>query len=364
VEIAGCSCNEMELLTLRIMKPDGRKRRLNALLSFVFAAMLGPGASQAQIFSSDSVLRFELRLDLDSLKADVGEDPSYHDGILVYEDPADRSRHELRISVRARGNFRKKPENCDFPPLKLKFDKTQRQGSIFEDLRELKLVTHCQSDLDEFEQYLLQEYLIYKSYNLFTDFSFRVRLARITYVDMEHKSAPFTRFAFLLEDEEDMARRNQSGLLELKTISNDKLDRDYFALMSMFNFMMLNTDYSIPIVHNVVLVYTDNFKPPIPVPFDFDWSGMINIPYESPYASRETRYAGRKYKGPCLRGKELKKVFNTMLSRRNELYQLYREFPYLNEDLRSRSLQELDMFYIIIGNRKLVRQEFIRKCRD
>jgi hypothetical protein len=355
------------------MKPVRGKRRLNALQTFVCAVLfvLGGGQTHGQegngagdFFSSDSVLQIELYLDLDSLLADVGEDPSYHDGILVYEDPADGNRHELKITVRTRGNFRRKPENCDFPPLKLKFSKKQRQGSIFEDLGELKLVTHCQSDLDEFEQYLLQEYLIYKSYNLFTDFSFRVRLARITYVDIAHRTAPFTRFAFLIEDAEDMASRNHAKLLELETISSDKLDQDYFALMSMFNFMIQNTDYSIPVIHNVLLVYTDDFKPPIPVPFDFDWSGIINIPYESPYATRETRYAGRKYKGPCIRGKELKEVFNVMRSRRDELYQLYREFPYLNEDLRSRSLQELEMFYIIIGNRKLVHQEFIRKCRD
>jgi hypothetical protein len=134
--------------------------------------------------------------------------------------------------------------------------------------------------------------------------------------------------------------------------------------MSMFNFMMLNTDYSVPIMHNVVLVYNTRLSPPVPVPFDFDWSGMINIPYDSPYAARDTRYSGRKYKGACLSGKELKKVFAIMNSRRDELYRLYREFPYLKTDLKRRSLQELDMFYIIIGNKQLAKQEFIRKCRD
>ena len=315
------------------------------------------------IFSSDSVLELSLLLDMDSLLADTGEDPSYHEAVLIYPDPIDNEPVGMKINVRARGNFRKNPANCDFPPLKLRFEKTDREGSFFNDIRDLKLVTHCQDNAREFEQYVLQEYLLYKAYNIFTDFSFRVRLVRITYVDMPERSDSITRFAFLLENDEDMAERNHGELLEIDVLSEDQLDRDYFTLMSVFNYMILNTDYSVPIVHNIELVSVDHFKPPVPVPYDFDWSGMINIPYDSPLVTNKTRYTRRIYKGPCLKRKEFETVFARIMAERERLYELYSDFLYLDEEFKVRSKQELDMFFIIIGSREQIREEFIKNCK-
>ena len=347
------------------------RRQINMILSL--ALLVFPGAENAggqgaetewDIFASASVIELTLVMDMDSLLADLGEHPSYHDAILRYRDPGHNRQEQLNVRVRARGSFRKNPENCDFPPLKFKFDRIERQGSIFNDIKELKLVTHCQDEFREYEQYVLQEYLIYRAYNILTEFSLRVRLARITYVDLPQGNDSITRYAFMIEDAEDMAERNKGVLLDLETVSEARLDEIHFRRMALFNYMILNTDYSVPIVHNIELVSLEHFSPPIPVPYDFDWSGMINIPYESPYADGKTRYAGRQYKGPCLKRKELEEAFMEMHDKRDQFYGLYRDCPYLDEDLRSRNIQELDLFYTIIGNRKLVRQAFISDCED
>jgi hypothetical protein len=161
-----------------------------------------------------------------------------------------------------------------------------------------------------------------------------------------------------------MAERMDCKLLEPETFDEEKLNRSHFALMAMFNYMILNTDYSISIIHNVELLITDHFSPPIPVPYDFDWSGIINIPYDSPYAADKARYAGRMYKGPCIKRKELDLTLSAILMKRDPLFKLYREFPYLDADMRSRSLQHLSMFFIIITSRELIRQEFIKNCKD
>ena len=134
--------------------------------------------------------------------------------------------------------------------------------------------------------------------------------------------------------------------------------------MSVFNYMVLNTDYSVSVVHNLELISTDYFSPPVPVPYDFDWSGMINIPYDSPFADAKTRHVDRLYKGPCLKRKELEKIFSEIRAKRDSIYQIYLDFPYLDEELRTRNLQELDLFFITIDSRKLVRQEFIKDCED
>lgn len=320
--------------------------------------------SECPLFASDSILELTIIADLDSLFAFTEEEPDYQSARLMYTNPESEDMIEMNILVKPRGNFRRKPEHCDFPPLKMKFYKSERQGTIFEDLKDVKLVTHCQTDKQEYDQYVLEEYLIYKAYNIFTDFSFKVRLARITYIDAITRADTLTRFAFILENAEHMAERNNCELLELETVPPEELDLKHFTLMSLFNYMMLNTDYSIPIVHNVELVIHDHFSPPIPVPYDFDWSGIINIPYESPYAANKAKYSGREYKGPCIKRKQLDLTFSVMLSKREQLFNLYNEFPHLNNDLRSRSLQDLSMFYIIITSRELIRQEFIKECED
>lgn len=316
---------------------------------------------KAGLFATDMVLEMELHLPWDSLLADIGEDPGYHDGTLVFYDSTG-AKKEIMVEARARGHFRKNPDNCDFPPIKLKFRKKSVAGTAFEGLKDIKMVTHCQNEIPEYEQYVLQEYLIYKIYNIYTPLSFKTRLARIHYMNMSGPQDTLTRFAFFLENPEDMASRNHGELLEFESAPQDKLDQDQLSLMAIFNYMIINTDYSVPIMHNVVLVSRDYFEPPLPVPYDFDWSGLINIPYDSPYMDHIAGSPKRVYKGPCLRMKELEIILYEMQQKRLEILELYFEFPYLDNEKKSRNIQDLNLFFITSGNKKLIREAFIMGC--
>ncbi len=159
-----------------------------------------------------------------------------------------------------------------------------------------------------------------------------------------------------------MASRNQGELLEVDKAPPDKLDQDQLALMAIFNYMIINTDYSIPIMHNVVLVSRDYFDPPLPVPYDFDWSGLINIPYDSPYVAQFTGSPEREYKGPCFSLKELEKIMYFIQLKRVEVLELFIEFPYLEHEKKSRNIQDLQIFFIMAGNRKLIKEAFIKDC--
>lgn len=313
-------------------------------------------------FNSDSILELTLITDISSLLSDRGDNPSYHDAQLCFTGE-NGSKVEFKVSVRVRGNFRKKPESCDFPPLKLKFYEDETLGTIFEGFPDLKLVSHCQTGFPDFEQYVLQEYLIYKLYGIFTDFSFKVRLARIRYVDETNTMDTLYHFAFFIENPEDLAARNGGSMLELGTVPQDQLEMEQLALVAVFNYMIINTDYSIPILHNLELISMDYFKPPVPVPYDFDWSGMINIPYNYNY-NDEDGYPQREYKGPCLKRKELNRVFEYMKEKRPEVFMLYIRFPYLEGSIRSRIMNDLNNFYLIIDNRRLVKQEILENCYE
>lgn len=112
------------------------------------------------------------------------------------------------VQIRPRGKFRLQRSTCSFPNIRLDFKKNQVENTVFQDQDRLKLVAHCQTNREEYQQQTLLDYLIYRSLNLLTDPSFRVRLAQITYVDTEEDDAPLTRYAFFIEDEDRMADRN------------------------------------------------------------------------------------------------------------------------------------------------------------
>ena len=64
------------------------------------------------------------------------------------------------------------------PPLFVSFGDETARGTLFEGQTMLPLTTHCR-DSSSYEQYVLKEYLAYRIYNLLTDKSLRVRLARV-----------------------------------------------------------------------------------------------------------------------------------------------------------------------------------------
>ena len=211
----------------------------------------------------------------------------------------------------------------------------------------------------------IQYIYIYKSYNLFTDLSFRVRLLSITYIDVEDPERTIEKYGFFLENAEDVAKRNNGYLLDLETVSTARIDQDHLTLVSFFEYMIINTDWSMSIMHNVELIAVDYFEPPYPVPFDFDWSGLINIPYEVPSISgMKIREPERIYKGVCRKKGELRKVINLFHARKLVLFDLYMDFPYLDQQIKTKTLEELQIFYEILNDKYIFRIEFIENCND
>ncbi len=330
----------------------------------VYAITHGTGETgKMGLFECETYLEVEIITDLDTLINDMGDDPQYFPAVFKYRETTG-DWITLNVDIRTRGKFRKNSDNCDFPPLKIDFKK-DRMNTIFEPYKDLKMVTHCQSEIPVYNQYVLQEYLIYKSYNLFTDLSFRVRLLSITYIDDENPERTIEKYGFFLENAEDVARRNNGYLLELETVNTDLIDQDQLTLVSFFEYMIINTDWSMSIMHNVELVAVNYFDPPFPVPFDFDWSGLINIPYEVPSSSGyRTREPERIYKGVCRKKRELRKVVDLFHARKQMLFDLYMDFPYLDQDIKTHTLEELQIFYEILNDKYIFRIEFIEHCRD
>ena len=146
------------------------------------SATLQDDSSPQRLFDAEDPLELTLAGDLRPILKDKSDDRPYRPAQLwLHDENGDSVAFDL--GVKTRGFYRRKYLDCDVPPLRLNFKKKQVKNTVFDRQDKLKLVTHCNDNVDAFEQYTLQEYLIYKTYNLLTDNSFRVRLVRITYAD-------------------------------------------------------------------------------------------------------------------------------------------------------------------------------------
>ena len=178
-------------------------------------------------------------------------------------------------------------------------------GSLFAGQRRLKLVTHCRA-AESFQQVVLMEYATYKLYNQLTPMSIRARLAKIDYVATN--GAPIvSRIGFFLEDIDDVARRN--GLREAKMGSRipvSSLSPVDSGRVGVFEYMIGNLDWAMQAgpagdncCHNTLPIGPGP-SGLVPVPYDWDFSGLVDAPYATPPDSiNVTSVRQRRYRGFC-----------------------------------------------------------------
>lgn len=276
-----------------------------------------------------------------------------HPAQLTYIDLTKADTVSLPLTLLVRGNFRRNVNNCDFPPLYLDFLKKKTKGTLFAKQNKLKLVTHCQA-----EDYVVREYLIYKLYNLVTPLSFRARLARVSYVDSLRKRPTETRWGFLIEDEDDMAKRNQATELKkgLEPAATDSLS---MARLAVFEFMIGNIDWSVFYRHNIRLVTGTGYKKPAVIPYDFDHAALVDAPYAHALEpDNTTGLPERQYRGPLYPGWLLKKVFSEFNTLKPRFYALYETDKRLNRAYVRQTIRFLDAFYAVINDPAAVKSNF------
>ncbi len=314
------------------------------------------------LFESDSLLELSITTDLKALIKDVGDKNKYHTGRLSYL--LGDSIVTMIVDLKTRGNFRKDRSICAFPPLSIKFNKADSNYSLFHDNDKLKLVTHCQNRNARFEQMLIHEYLIYKAYNIFTPESFRVRLAKISYKDSEDEMNPITKFAFFIEDFKQMAKRNGKIVRYDTKVHQDHTIISKVTKLALFQYMVGNTDWGVPTLHNIKLISKTPTSRLIPVPYDFDWSSLVDAPYAIPNAKLDIQSIhDRLYRGYQRTAEELEYIFKEFRMKKELLYDLYTNCPYLDDKEKERALNYFDEFYEIIDNPKSIKSEFIDGAR-
>jgi hypothetical protein len=312
---------------------------------------------RANLFADDEVLQFRLVANYQKLLKDRGDNRQYHPASLVYQDSSGVD-VAIPMRVMVRGNRRRDATVCRFPPLMLNLIRKQMpQGTVFEGQNKLKLVTHCTS-----EDYVLREYLVYKIYNILSDASYRVRLCQVSYEDSLQKRKTEVRYAFLIEDDKDMATRNEMKIVSAKkVISMEYVEPRAMARLALFQYMIGNTDWSVPYRHNIDLLAADSLSPPIPVPFDFDYAGIVATPYAvPPFELGIKSVKERLYRGYSFPESIHRETVNTFNSYRTPIYAVYRQCEPLSKVGLRQSLQFLDSFYDIINQPRRFDREIVK----
>lgn len=292
----------------------------------------------------------------------------YHPGKWTYVD-ADGQSHRLDVSIRIRGNFRK--EYCELPPIRLNFKKSQVTGTLFHGQDKLKLVSPCQHGIES-QQKLLLEYLAYRTFEILTDYSFGARLIRLSYVDTDEKRKPWTDLAFVIEDEGDIADRLKLDKVRVAANQFEDLDHATTALVELFQLLISNHDYSVLkgpddeyCCHNSVM-YTreETAEKRIPIPYDFDMSGLVNAKYAAPPEHLPIRLVRtRFYRGLCQPDDVMQEAVAHMLSEKDEIIALYETHEDLSRLTRGRSVTYVKKFFAILEDEASFKEQVLDRCR-
>ena len=305
-------------------------------------AVGAPDKPPLPLFRSTAPLTLQLKYSNRELKKQTN-DSTFMASMIWFrenEGPWD----SLQTDLRARGNFRR--ENCYFAPLKLKLKKATTKQTIFEGVRKIKLVLPCllEKNMGDF---VLKEYLAYKLYEQLAPYHFKTRLARIVFQEARgNRLTEHHLWGFLVEDMDDLAERCEGREIE-RVIHPLQHDAIASIQNAFFEYMIANTDFSTKQQHNQKLLFADTRI--IPIPYDFDMSGLVNAPYADVtnvqnLSGTITHVTDRIYKGYEREEAQLQAVRKSFIEKKAKLLEEVASLEELFED--KNSFKEAQRFII------------------
>lgn len=300
------------------------------------------------LLAKEEVAEITLVLDIDTLMAKVRTN-DYIKGEFRIDKKKKEPSLSLPVRIRPRGKFRR--ITCDFPPIKLKFKKDDLETNGLGKYNEFKLVTHCMEDEEISKEMIMREYLVYKLYNELTPYSFRVQLVKVTYQHERRKSVKIKRWGILIEDLDDLAHRNNSKIVSRMGIPLDSLHDNQEKIASTFQFMIGNCDWSYLMARNTEFIQLADGKI-VPVPYDFDYAGIVNAPYARFDPSMgQTSIRDRVYLGYVTSADDLHSIFSYFKTKKEALYQIINNCTLISKPAKKDMREYLDSFYTLIEDK-------------
>lgn len=284
-------------------------------------------------------------------------------GTLLVADSAGAERR-IPVTLRTRGHFRLLARNCRFVPIRIDFPDSGRKNTPFAGQSGIKVGTHCQNGDERFDRYTRREYLAYRVFNQVTPLSFRARLARGTYIDSASGKTVATHVAMFIENEDDLARRAGGKIAELRGALFDDLQADQLLAMSLFQYAIGNTDFSLYALHNTRLLQVP-VGPPIPLAYDFDFSGLVGAHYATPDPRMGIRRVqDRRFRGPCRPADQYLVAARRFLDNKAVILGEIERVPGMTADEQKEVREYLQSFFAVLENPGRFKREVLDACES
>lgn len=341
-----------------------------AMASAAAAQTAGGSAmkSPTNLFAEDQPIRATLRGPISAVVSTPAPARTARPAVLELAAPAVES-HPILLSPR--GRTRRQKDRCTFPPLRVEFTGKPAKTSLFDRQKRLKLVTHCRNATGH-QQHVLLEYAAYRMFNLLTPTGLRARLGSFDYADTGGRVTA-GRIGFFVEDPDDAAGRN--GLKEVRTsgrIAVAQLDAAAAARAALFEYMIGNTDWSMRAgpagdicCHNFRLMgaAANSQYGLVPVPYDFDASGLVNAPYAVPSEVLQlSSVRDRRYRGYCAHNSHALAAAAEFRAKQGRLIGVLAAIPGLDERRRESSAAYLQAFFRDIATDEDLRKRVLKTC--
>ena len=339
------------------------------LAALFFCAQAQAAKDPKPLFADDGVLKIRIVAPFRDLvkTAPDATDPYPATLTLLGEDSEE---HAIQLS--ARGNSRRDPDVCDFPPLRVAFDEKPGDASLFDGQKRLKLVTHCRRS-SQYQQYYALEYTAYKLFNIITPESLKVRMAMIDYVEAGSGKTVISRQGFFIEDTDDAAKRNGVKEIDVADISLAQLNATAAARYAIFQYMIGNLDWSMhnsidghDCCHNTKLIgaRAEPLSDLSPVPYDFDYSGLVNAPYALPPEAVPVRSVRtRRYRGFCVHNDAVRAAAVEFRTQEQALFAVLDAVPGLKKSKKKSAKRYLADFFKAIADEKQLEKRLLKTCR-
>jgi hypothetical protein len=338
-------------------------KRLLSVLGLTTALTAAAGAEPPKpLFADDQPIHLTIKGAIGRLVS--SEDRSHSVPALVSV-----GADSMPAQLSPRGITRLRKDTCDFPPIRVDFTGAPPTNSIFAGQKRLKLVTHCRANAS-FQQYVLLEYATYRLYNLLSPMSFRARLAQVDYV--EDNGRPSTsRIGFFIEDLSDVARRN--GMKEARVgarIPVANLNPSDAGRYAVFQYLISNLDWAMQAgpagdtcCHNSRLISASGAPPWATVPYDFDYSGLVDAPYAAPPEGiNVSSVKVRRYRGFCRHNAEALRAAADIRAQKPAMLAVLGQIPQLNEGTRRKAGAFLERSFNDIASDETVTKNLLATC--
>ncbi|MEO6851711.1 MAG: hypothetical protein ABI166_13805 [Mucilaginibacter sp.] len=183
----------------------------------------------------------------------------------------------------------------------------------------------------------------------------------MNYKDSSGTKKTLTQHAFLIEDVAEMAKRNNCKASAVSKTPTMLTNHRQSTTVSIFEYMIGNTDWSTPGGHNIKLINEkdDPASKPYVVPYDFDFSGLVNTNYSAPDERLGIENVReRTYRGLPRPISEVNDVLDIFNKEKANMYAVINNFNLLTPRNKRDMTDYLDQFFKTISDPEDVKKIF------